>query len=76
MGNILKKDASVVKKEKKVAQLESDISSKNQNLKALAEDLKMAQLFDDTQEIDDIKVARDNIISEIAELQKKLAEVR
>ncbi|MGM0409177.1 MAG: hypothetical protein ACQEQF_00325 [Bacillota bacterium] len=76
MGNILKKDASVVEQEKKIAQLESDISTKQQELKALAEDLKMAQLFDDTQEIDDIKVARDNIISEISQLQKKLAEVR
>lgn len=76
MGNILKKDASVVEQENKVAQLESDISSKNQELKALAEDLKMAQLFDDTQEIDDIKVARNNIISEISQLQTELAEVR
>ena len=74
MGKILKKDASVVQLEKEISTIESNINRQERKLKDLADDLKMANLFDDDAEIDMLKSMRDDVLDEITILEKELAE--
>ena len=73
MGKILKKDANIVQLEKEISTIESNINKQERKLKDLADDLKMANLFDDA-EIDILKSMRDDVLDEIAILEKELAE--
>ena len=74
MGKILKKDANIVQLEKEISTIESNINKQERKLKDLADDLKMANLFDDDTEVDMLKSMRDDVLDEIAILEKELAE--
>ena len=74
MGKILKKDANIVQLEKEISTLESNINKQERKLKDLADDLKMANLFDDDAEVDVLKSMRDDVLDEITILEKELAE--
>ena len=74
MGNILKKDANIVQLEKGISTLESNINKQERKLKDLADELKMANLFDDDAEVDILKSMRDDVLDKIATLEKELAE--
>ena len=74
MGKILKKDANIVQLEKEISAIESNINKQERKLKELADDLKMANLFDDEVEVDMLKSMRDDVLDEIAILEKELAE--
>ena len=74
MGDILKKDANIVQLEKEISTIENNINKQERKLKDLADDLKMANLFDDDAEIDMLKSMRDDILDEIAILEKELSE--
>ena len=74
MGKILKKNANIVQLEKEISTLESNINKQERKLKDLADDLKMANLFDDETEVDMLKSMRDDVLDEIAILEKELAE--
>jgi len=74
MGKILKKDANIVQLENDISTIESNINKQERKLKELADDLKMANLFDDTEEVDMLKSMRDDVLNEIAKLEKELAD--
>ena len=74
MGDILKKDANIVQLEKEISNIESNINKQERKLKDLADDLKMANLFDDDAEVDMLKSMRDDVLDEISILEKELAE--
>ena len=74
MGKILKKDANIVQLKKEISTLESNINKQERKLKELADDLKMANLFDDEAEVDMLKSMRDDVLDEIAILEKELTE--
>ena len=74
MGKIIKKDANIVQLEKEIYTIESNINKQERKLKDLADDLKMANLFDDDAEVDMLKSMRDDVLKEIAILEKELAE--
>ena len=74
MGKILKKDANIVQLEKEISTIESNINKQERKLKDLADDLKMANLFDDDTEVDMLKSMRDDVLDEIVILEKELAE--
>ena len=74
MGKILKKDANIVQLEKEISTLENNINKQERKLKDLADDLKMANLFDDDAEVDMLKSMRDDVLDEITILEKELAE--
>ena len=76
MGKILKKDANIVQLEKEISTIESNINKQERKLKDLADDLKMANLFDDDTEVDMLKSMRDDVLDEIAILEKELKEKR
>ena len=76
MGKILKKDANIVQLEKEISTIESNINKQERKLKELADDLKMANLFDDEVEVDILKSMRDDVLDEIAILEKELKEKR
>ena len=76
MGKILKKDANIVQLEKEISTIESNINKQERKLKDLADDLKMADLFDDTEEINMLKSMRDDALDKIAILDKELEEKR
>ena len=74
MGKILKKDANIVQLEKEISTIESNINKQERKLKELADDLKMANLFDDEVEVDILKSMRDDVLDEITILEKELAK--
>ena len=76
MGNILKKDASVVQYEKDVQDLESKINAKEKQLDELVKDMNYAQMFDDADEIALIKSEKDTLLTELANLQQQLEELK
>jgi len=73
MGNIKIKKAEEIKLEKEINELKKAIEKQEKNLKELADDLKMANLFDDTEEIELLKSMRDDILDKIANFEKELA---
>ena len=76
MGNILKKDANIVQYEKDVQDLESQINSKEMQLDELVKDMNYAQMFDDADEIALIKSEKDTLLTELANLQQQLEELK
>jgi len=76
MGKIIKTDANIVQLENDISTIESNINKQERELKNLADDLKMADLFDDDAEIDMLKSMRDDVLDEIAILEKELKEKR
>lgn len=76
MGNILKKDASVVQYEKDVQNLKNQINAKERRFDELAKDMNYAQMFDDADEITLIRSEKDNVLTDLANLKTQLEELK
>ena len=65
--------ANEVTLEKEISELKSHLSTAERELKKLGDDMKMADLFEDTAEKETIRTMRDNLLNEITELENQLS---
>jgi predicted RNase H-like nuclease (RuvC/YqgF family) len=65
--------ANKVTLEKEISELKSHLSTAERELKKLGDDMKMADLFEDTAEKETIRTMRDNLLNEITELENQLS---